>query len=203
MQTSYDKDYFERGIELGISNYENYHWLGKPTLDYCRAIIKFLHLKKGSTLLDFGCAKGYYVKAFRLLGIDAWGSDASEYAISNCDPDVQYWLEWTESWKVYAGEIKFDLIFCKDVLEHISNLDEYLVSLRSHCRRVFIGVPLGDGARFLCERANQDKTHIHCRNGYWWSEKLNSCFPYVWRTNIIPYVQIESGYCYFIAENND
>ena len=44
--------------------------------------------KKGSRVLDVGCAKGFLVKDFLDLGIDAYGLDISEYALKNCEEET-------------------------------------------------------------------------------------------------------------------
>jgi len=40
-------------------------------------------------VLDVGCAKGFLVKAFRDLGIETWGVDVSDYAISSAPDDIR------------------------------------------------------------------------------------------------------------------
>jgi len=43
-------------------------------------------------VLDVGCAKGFLVKAFNDLGMEAWGIDVSEYALSSAPVDVRAYL---------------------------------------------------------------------------------------------------------------
>ena len=50
--------------------------------------IKHFGLEPGSRVLDVGAAKGFLVKELLDLGIDAYGADISEYAVTNCHPDV-------------------------------------------------------------------------------------------------------------------
>ena len=172
MLTSFNREYFQFGVELGISCYQHYRWLGKPTLDYCEAIIDFLRLEKGSSLLDFGCARGFYVKAFRLLGIDAWGIDSSDYAIDNCDPDVERWLNKT----ITGSRDFFSAGFCKDVMEHIEDPHPYLKYLKGVCTKVLIIVPLGENGKYRLRRAHLDKTHVHCENENWWADLFAKYF---------------------------
>ena len=84
----YDEDYFENGIKTGKSCYENYRWLPELTIPMAMTIIDLLKIQRFETVLDFGCAKGYLVKAFKLLYRNAFGVDASPYAIANCDSEV-------------------------------------------------------------------------------------------------------------------
>lgn len=46
----------------------------------------------GKMVLDVGCAKGYLVHYLRELGVDAWGCDWSEYALSCADEVVKPFL---------------------------------------------------------------------------------------------------------------
>lgn len=76
----FNEDYFERGVETGVSAYKNYRWLPHYSLPAANSIKK---IYGEVTFLDFGCAKGYLVKALRLLGLDAYGYDVSKYAVEN------------------------------------------------------------------------------------------------------------------------
>ena len=51
-------------------------------------IVEHFKLKPGDKILDVGCAKGFLVKDFLALGIDAYGLDISKYAVVNCEPEV-------------------------------------------------------------------------------------------------------------------
>ena len=116
----FDKDYYENGVEKGISGYTNYRWM--PT----RSIPEALEIKNSfdfKTCVDIGCAKGFLVHALRLLGCQAFGEDISEYAIENCHDKVRPFLSTTT-------DKKYDLLICKDVLEHVpqQNLPSLLKS---------------------------------------------------------------------------
>lgn len=67
----------------------------------------------GLSLLDVGCALGYYTEAFRLEGFDAYGLDYSEVAIrraSELHPQCHFFH--ADGFNPDPGK-KFDLIFCK------------------------------------------------------------------------------------------
>ena len=85
MKELYDENYFERGLQLGISGYTAYSWMPELTLKMANFLIEDLDLKENK-VLDYGCAKGYLVKALRHYGITAFGYDASKYAISETLP---------------------------------------------------------------------------------------------------------------------
>ena len=67
----YDADYFLRGKQTGRSLYENYRWLPDLTIPMVAAMIRHLGIKPDDKILDFGCARGYVVKAFREMGYRA------------------------------------------------------------------------------------------------------------------------------------
>src|SRR6266850_2392896 len=116
----YDADYFMRGKQTGKSLYEDYHWMPQLTTRMVRVIVEHLGITSGDKILDFGCARGYLVKAFRLMGYCSWGLDISQWAIENCDPDVKGWVG------LIGDESKRDApdwIIAKDVLEHVKCLD--------------------------------------------------------------------------------
>ena len=75
----FNEDYYERGLEKGISGYSNYRWMPELTIPMCAMLNESLGIKLGQRILDFGCAKGFIVRAFRLLHREAWGYDPSEY----------------------------------------------------------------------------------------------------------------------------
>lgn len=69
----YDREYFEYGVETGKSNYQNYRWIPELTIPMAMTIIDLLGIKPNESVLDYGCAKGYLVKALRMLHRNAWG----------------------------------------------------------------------------------------------------------------------------------
>ncbi len=71
----YDYDYFEKGVTSKKSCYLNYRWMPDLTIPMASKIIKFLNIRDKESILDFGCSKGYMVRAFRLLDINAYGVD--------------------------------------------------------------------------------------------------------------------------------
>ena len=88
-KNSYNKDYYENGLIKGISGYQNYRWIPELTIPMAYHLIQNLPISNNQRILDYGCAKGYLVKALRLLGFDAYGVDVSEYAIDNVDSDIR------------------------------------------------------------------------------------------------------------------
>lgn len=156
----YDEDYFLRGKETGKSLYENYRYLPELSVPMCHAISDHLGLLETDVVLDYGCARGYVVKAFReALHIEAYGVDISQWAIDNCDDAVDGWVSCTD--KIPPG---MDWIIAKDVLEHVPNVADVISEMLESAKQgVFAVVPLAlfDGQKYVVEEYELDITHVH------------------------------------------
>jgi SAM-dependent methyltransferase len=166
----FDGDYYERGLETGKSCYQNYRWIPELTMSMAMTIIDYLNIKPTDSILEIGCAKGYLVKAFRLLRRQAYGIDISEYAITNVDNYVRDYC--------YLGNVNgftkfpfpnFNFCIAKDVFEHIEK-QELLHTLNCiPAKTLFVVVPLGDGkGKYIAPNNDLDKTHIICEPMHWW-----------------------------------
>jgi cyclopropane fatty-acyl-phospholipid synthase-like methyltransferase len=174
----YDKDYYERGPETGKSLYSLYRWIPELTIPLAHHISVLLDMKPTESVLDYGCAKGYLLKAFKLLGHKTVaGVELSDYAIQNADPDVRNCISDLNQFvkNVHSG-VTYDHIICKDVLEHIN--EEYLDDLLKYyfykiCKkRLFILVPLGENDKYIIPEYEKDKSHILRKNREWWESKI-------------------------------
>lgn len=100
--------------DCGIPYERNEHWLGFFGA-MADAIVRDL---RPTTVLDAGCAKGFLVEALRERGVEAWGIDVSEHAISEVDESVREYCQ--------VGSLtdplprRYDLVVCVEVLEHIT-----------------------------------------------------------------------------------
>jgi hypothetical protein len=164
---TFDETYFERGVKTGVSGYTRYHWRPEYVMELANELKQMAI--RNSTFLDYGCAKGYLVKALRLLDCDAYGFDISEYAIKNADKSIKKYV----STKIQHPE--YDVVIAKDVLEHVphEHIDDVLKELRSLtvCRCVVI-VPLGDNGLFRIREYELDKTHVIKEDEEWWINKF-------------------------------
>jgi len=167
MRDLFNEDYYENGVQLGISGYTNYHWMPKLTIPMCEKIIEYLCIKKNEKILDFGCAKGFIVKAFRDLGYDCYGTDISDYAISQAPDEIKSRLCLLDNLNL---EQQFQTIIAKDVFEHIEPeiLSGILQKLRPACDKLFCVVPLGDGKKYIIPEYENDITHIIREDREWW-----------------------------------
>jgi SAM-dependent methyltransferase len=165
----YDENYFENGRKTGKSWYENYHWMPRKTFREAFAYIDALGLDEKSKVLDFGCSKGYMVKALRLLDIDTMGCDISKYALKfspygcwNCSEERE--------WKNHEGS-GYTHIIAKDTFEHLNpdQLHEILCKLGKLAKKMMCVVPMGDRGVYNIPEYHLDKSHIIAENDYWWS----------------------------------
>lgn len=156
----FDEEYFMRGAESGKSNFSNYHWLPDTTISTATHLKRYLGLKEGDSLLDVGAARGFYVKAMRMLGISAWGYDVSEWAVENCDPDVRSYMS------NHLNGSNYDVVFSKDTFEHIPETELRTLVTRLLLftkRRMFVIVPLSSatGGAYIHPKEEKDKTHVN------------------------------------------
>jgi cyclopropane fatty-acyl-phospholipid synthase-like methyltransferase len=170
--TVYNEDYFEHGEEKGISGYTNYRWISTRTLTTATSLIRRANINITDTILDYGAAKGFLVKAFTWLGYDAYGVDISEYALSHVDEEVKHRLFRPQE----LPKKSYDVIICKDILEHIpyDDINEFLRNIFQLSNRMVIAiVPLGDGqGKYVIPKFENDITHIIREPKEWWLEQI-------------------------------
>jgi SAM-dependent methyltransferase len=177
MKNIFDRDYFEDGIVTGKSCYVNYHWMPELTIRMAHKLIKHLGIKGGDRVLDFGCAKGFLVKALRILDVDAFGCDVSRYAIGKVDPEVRRCCRLMKNERSIPFNRKFDWVISKDVLEHIEerDLDTILEDFRKVCDRMFHVIPLAnERGELVIPEYELDTTHVLKKSSKWWLEKFKT-----------------------------
>ena len=107
--------YYQHGC--GIPYERNDHWLG-----FFRGIAEqIVALFHPSSVLDAGCAFGMLVEALRDLGVDAYGVDISEYALSQAREDIRPYLR--QGSLAEPFDRRYDLVISIEVLEHLSASD--------------------------------------------------------------------------------
>ena len=162
----FTKDYYEDGVRKHISGYEDYKWM--PT----RSIPEALDIQSNfefKTCVDYGCAKGFLVNALRIVGCDAWGEDISEYAVENCHPNVRDYVS-------LPNDKTYDLLICKDVLEHVEveDIPSVLQKFKKKSKQFFFVIPLGDDDRFRIREYEVDITHVTKKDEEWWIRMFES-----------------------------
>lgn len=199
----YDADYFLRGRASGKSLYDNYRWLPDLTKPMAERIVEHLGIELDDRIMDFGCARGYLVRALTELGNDAYGVDASSWAVSNCDDTVRG--------KVFlVGNQPFskpDWIIAKDVLEHLI-VDEIVSTLGMFSKQankgVFIVVPLGgfESGKYVVPEYEEDITHV-IRWPLWrWVQECHLAFDERWEISARYRIKgIKDNYSQFASGN--
>ena len=140
-----------------------------------------------SSVLDIGCAGGDLVCALRELGVDAYGVEISEYAVSHSIPEVREYLQAVDVdfQGLPFGDNSFDLLTALGVIEHLQKPD-YLIS---EARRVLKpgGVmhiltpspPFGDRVwRIIAIQKDPHHINVHSR-GYWIKAFESQGFHYI------------------------
>ena len=179
----YDEDYFERGEALRISGYTDYRWQPERSHGEARAFLSVMGLSpwqkdispKGCKIVDFGCAKGFFVQALVERCFDAYGLDVSNYARTQCMPNCKGRL-----FHPGINPHHYRYGFVKDVLEHcrLDEIDGTLRYLAAICDEWLMVIPLGDGAfteseRFLISEYECDVTHRLRKPAGWWMEMVS------------------------------
>jgi SAM-dependent methyltransferase len=164
----YDEDYFDRGCQSGKSNYLDYSWerIGGEVEKTAQHILKQFAPTKS---LDVGCAKGFLVKALYDRGIDAYGIDASEYAVTKAPENVKDRIKLgLASNLTYKGN-EFDLVTIFDVLEHIP--EELANKTCAELLRVSRNWVLVYAVT-KHEPDDIDPTHINIKPREWWEARF-------------------------------
>lgn len=125
-------------------------------------------MKKGDSLIDFGCGCGRPLKAFQQLGLDVLGLDLAE----NClDRDLDLPFRHTCLWNL--PPLKADWGYCTDVMEHIpeEKVDDVLEGIRkSTTKGAFFQIamrPDSSGMLIIGEQL-----HLTVKGVDWWKAKL-------------------------------
>lgn len=157
----YSEDYFMRGPETGKSNYFRYEWKADETLKLALYAKRHLGIQDHHTVLDYGCAKGFFVKALRMQGTQAYGYDHAEWPIQNCDEAVKPYVSNT----LTLNPMSYDHIWMKDVAEHLSvnQLMDLIPKMCDAARKsILIIVPLTSyhGGAYKRQEDESDPSHV-------------------------------------------
>jgi|TARA_B100000315_G_scaffold254794_1_gene296596 2-polyprenyl-3-methyl-5-hydroxy-6-metoxy-1,4-benzoquinol methylase len=91
----------------------------------------------GQTILDVGCNEGTYSVLFRAKGFDIDGLDVCDLRKAKQLSD-----KYNLKVKYYSTSIEnanysknYDYIFCSEVLEHVNNFNQAIVSIKNHSHK--------------------------------------------------------------------
>ena len=119
MSGVYNKEYYDN-YDVGIGKVD---YSTNDDLKFLFEVVaaKLIEDFNPKTVLDAGCAMGYLVAALRDRGVEAYGVDISEYAISKVREDIKPYCFVGSLTEPLPDGIpdKYDLITNIEVLEHI------------------------------------------------------------------------------------
>lgn len=113
----YDAEYFGDTTKNYKSQYQKYN-VDIPLFRFiAETLIEVLPFQ---SFLDVGCARGYIPYYLRkTFGKDSWGIDQSSYAIQTAPLFIQPYLMIGDIVKFTHARAPFDIVFSRDVLEHV------------------------------------------------------------------------------------
>lgn len=139
-------------IEVAYSHKE------KPISDYPKQLALYLKerfcLREGMRLLDNGCGRGDFLRAFSELGLEAYGTD-----ISNVYDKVENVN--LESEQLPFPDNYFDIVFSKSVIEHITNCEHYVGEMRRVLKRGGVLILMCPDWKSQYKIFYEDPTHVH------------------------------------------
>lgn len=170
--TKYDAEYYK--CHCGMPYVRNDHWLSFfGRIADC--IIEEIH---PSTVLDAGCAKGFLVEALRDRGVEAYGIDISEYAVSQVREDIRPFCSVGSLAETLDRD--YDLIITIEVLEHLSPRDGILAirNLCQHSERILFSSTPDDKEEptHICVQTPDYWARLFAENGYWHKLEFNASF---------------------------
>ena len=119
MSELYNAEYYKQyDVGCGKVDYSDSEYTKGFLTQIAQKIVDDLHPK---TVLDAGCAMGHLVAALRDLGVEAYGVDVSEYAISRVREDVRPYCKVGSLVEQLPEGLpaKYDLVVTIEVLEHL------------------------------------------------------------------------------------
>lgn len=109
----YNEEYFQKHLGIPYDRNSSY-WI-----DFFGKIADWIIKNiKPHTVMDIGCAKGFLVEALRDRGVEAYGVDISNYAISQVREDIQQFCIVGSATEPL--DLDYDLIVCIEILEHLA-----------------------------------------------------------------------------------
>lgn len=159
MTFQYDKNYYDN--YCGPISYSSEHF--KQFFDQiAEHIVNDLHPK---TVLDAGCAYGYLVTALRDRGVEAFGIDISEHAISKVRDDIRQYCEIQSLTEKLTNNFpdRYDLVISIEVLEHMYE-DEGKIAIKnivSYSDRILFSSSPDD---------LKEKSHVNVQQREYWAK---------------------------------
>lgn len=163
----YNKDYFTKGHELGISAYDENSFLITNDIFERQAEMLTTILKlTGKRVLDVGCALGNLIYYLRRKAVNAYGIDISEWAWEHSHSPFYHHIGSVED-DVYVTELEAVVSF--HIFEHLENPEKALKLLHKNMKEgaIFFAVIPSEGHE-------HDPSGVNLRDRDWWHALLTS-----------------------------
>jgi predicted TPR repeat methyltransferase len=132
----------EKDQYIQIASFEHDNWWYRSRRDLVDKIIKS-HCRKWANMLDVGCGVGSNAEVLLKYSQNVCGLDMSRQSLEFCSKKG-YTKLIHSTVKNMSLSIKFDLILCMDVLEHIKDDHRAVCKLKEHLSKdgiLIISVP--------------------------------------------------------------
>ena len=180
----YNKNYY--GIYDGVGYDNKEHWF--PFFEMLADNIVDAFNPK--TVLDVGCAWGYLVEALHERGVEAYGIDISDYAISMTKSELRKYFNAQSATENLPESFpkKFDLVTNIEVIEHIPE-EECEKVIAQMCR-------YSDTIVFSSSASDiRDPTHINVQQPEYWAKRFAKKGFFVDTVNPVNYISRDAR-CY-------
>jgi protein-L-isoaspartate(D-aspartate) O-methyltransferase len=170
---SFGFHYWDR--ETATAGYGGYNYDGRYK-ETAEKIAGFYGLKKGDSVFEVGCGKGYLLVEFLRLGMEVQGVDVSEYAIEHAHPELRESIFCGDMREIELPEKGFDLVLAKDTLPHFEEPDVELVikkCMRASRRYCFFEIEVARNDFEQEMLYEWDITHKTRRPPEWWLDVLD------------------------------
>ena len=168
-------------LDFGYDYYDNPHSpAGYHGYDYdgryrtsAERMVEHYRLKRGSTVFEVGCAKGFLLVEFQKLGMIVLGIDASKYAIEHAHPDVQSFVK---NLPLLAGMNigRPDLVISKEVLPHMpQSFILQAVRVMAPAKNGYLMLQSGRNDAELQAMRDWDGTQMTIQPPQWWEWVLH------------------------------
>lgn len=118
----FGKEYFDGDRRYGYGGYSYNPRFWRRVVPTFQ---KHYHLTAKSTVLDVGCAKGFFMHdiAAGIPGITVRGLDISWYAINHALEDMKPHIVWGDAKKLPFADHSFDLVISINTIHNLASLD--------------------------------------------------------------------------------
>lgn len=128
---------------------------------------KIIEKYSPATVLDIGCAFGYLVSALRNKGVQAYGIDISEYALSQADEKIKPYVKVMSALDNLPDEFpkKYDLVVSIEMIEHLYEDDglKVIKKMTEYSDMILLSSTDNDFA---------EPTHVNVQPKEYWCEKF-------------------------------